>query len=154
MAKLPFLLKISLLLGPLILMYLSGLTLWSNTNSTLQPAISHERCITGHQVTLQQETIVRKKCDPSSTIMTWWWPLTISTHHISFAARHVTKVVVPLLSENGWAAHKRNNLLVFRAPRVFQIPELDMPEKEMRIHWWVSQRSEKSARHLFPAVTK
>ena len=43
-------------------------SLWS-TDSTLQPAISHVRCITGHQVTLQQETIARTKMRPS-TIMT------------------------------------------------------------------------------------
>ena len=67
-----------------------------------------------------------------STIMTWWWSLTISTHHVSFATSHVTKIVVPLFSEDGWATHERDNLLVFSAPRVLQIPELDMSEKEKK----------------------
>ena len=66
----------------------------------------------------------------SCTIMTWCWSLTISTHHVPFAASNVTKIVVPLLSKDGWATHERDNLLVFSAPGVLQIPELDMSEKK------------------------
>ena len=52
-----------------------------------------------------------------------------STHHVSFAAGDVTKVVVPLFAQDGWAPHQRDNLLVFCTSWVFKIPELDVSEK-------------------------
>ena len=113
-------------------MYLSGLGLRLSLVNRFNLAASNQSC-TVHYRTSSYIT-ARNNCpDKNATIHnndSWWWPLTISTYHVSFAAGHITKVVVSLFSEDGWSSHERDNLFVFRTPRVFQIPELDMSEKE------------------------